>query len=164
MEEQIIIVDEKDRIIGYRNRKTLSDNMIYRVAALWLTNSKGEILLAKRALTKKHNPGQWGPAAAGTVAKGETYISNIIKEAYEEIGLKITNPKKGPKVRVKVIHDHFTQWYTSCVDKDLSEFSIDRTEVAEIRWFKLAELIKELKNNPSKYLENMKKYLELFSG
>jgi isopentenyl-diphosphate Delta-isomerase len=161
MEEQIIIVDEKDRIIGYKSRESINDNDIYRVSALWLTNSKGDILLARRAYSKAHNPGQWGPAAAGTVEKAETYRSNIIKETFEEIGLKIKNPKKGPKIRVQVIHDHFTQWYTFSVDKEITEFSTDKSEVAEIKWFKPAELKKELKNNPSEYLENMKKYLVL---
>jgi isopentenyl-diphosphate delta-isomerase len=142
MEEQIIIVDKKDRIIGYKGRESISEDDIYRVSALWLTNSRGEILLAKRALTKKHNPGQWEPAAAGTLEKGETYRSNIIKETYEEISLRITNPKKGKKIRIKALHNHFTQWYTFCIDKDLSEFSIDKSEVAEIEWVKLAELKK----------------------
>ena len=32
-------------------------------------------------------PEVWGPAVSGTNEEGETYDSNIIKEAQEEIGL-----------------------------------------------------------------------------
>ncbi len=54
---EIIIVNEKDEIIWYKKRWTLEKEDIYRVSALWLINSKWEILLAQRAFTKKHHPG-----------------------------------------------------------------------------------------------------------
>ena len=88
MTEKIIIVDEDDNIIGSKERNSIVSGDIYRVSALLIENSKGEILLAQRALTKKHDPGKWGPPVAGTVEEGETYESNIVKEAEEELGLK----------------------------------------------------------------------------
>ncbi len=84
---QIPIVNEQDEIIGYKDRKDRNLVDITRVSALWITNEDGEILLAQRGLNKTHSPGLWGPAVAGTVEEGETYESNIIKEAEEEIGL-----------------------------------------------------------------------------
>ncbi|GAF94063.1 unnamed protein product, partial [marine sediment metagenome] len=80
---KIIIVDDNDKIIGYKERDTLKREDIYRVSALWITNSHGEILLARRHHTKSHRPRKWGPAVAGTVDAGETYEDNIIKEAEE---------------------------------------------------------------------------------
>ena len=70
MSEEIIIVDKEDNIIGYKDRYKLDPSDIYRVSALWLTNSKEDILLAQRSFDKKHYPGKWGPAVAGTVKKG----------------------------------------------------------------------------------------------
>jgi isopentenyldiphosphate isomerase len=78
MKPKIIIVNEKDKEIGLKERGTLKTEDIYRVTALWITNSKDEILLAKRALTKSNDPGKWGPAVAGTVDEGETYEENSI--------------------------------------------------------------------------------------
>jgi isopentenyl-diphosphate delta-isomerase len=73
MPEKIIIVDDEDNIIGIKEREEVDKkNLRYRCSALWVKNSKGEILLAKRALTKKHSPGKWGPAVAGTLAENET--------------------------------------------------------------------------------------------
>jgi len=95
MPVKIIIVDENDNPIGLKERGTLDyDKDIYRVSALWITNSKGQILIARRALTKKQNPGKWGPGVAGTIDEGETYDSNIIKEAKEELGLQNIKPEK----------------------------------------------------------------------
>jgi len=120
--EKIVIVDENDKIIGYKSRNTLKKEDIYRVSVLWITNFLGEILLAKRHHTKIHHPGKWGPAVAGTVDEGETYQDNIMKETEEELGLKNVNLELGPKTKTDDEYRHFTQWYTLCTDKNISEF------------------------------------------
>jgi len=110
-----------------------------------MANSKNEILLAKRALTKKHDPGKWGPAVAGTVDEGETYDSNIVKEVEEELGLKNINPEKWIKNDTigKQKYQHFTQWYKLRLDEPLDYFKLQEEEVSEIKWFARDEL-KEL--------------------
>ncbi|MAG78684.1 hypothetical protein CL616_04955 [archaeon] len=144
----IPFVDENDEIIGYKTLEEIDKGALtYRVAGLWIKNSKDEILLAKRAFTKSHHPGKWGPAAAGTVEKGESYKENIIKEAEEELGLKDINPRIGPKTKSKSKYKHFTQWFFYEVDKEIKEFKIQEEEVAEIKWFSLEEIKNLLKNN-----------------
>lgn len=162
MKQKIIIVDEKDNVIGYKDRDTLKPEDIYRVSALWVVNSRGEILLAKRALTKTHSPGKWGPAVAGTVEEGEDYLTNIIKEAAEEIGLNNIAPQTCPKVRVSGQYNYFCQWYTLVSDKALNEFAIDKSEVAEIRWFSRDELYKKLQIDPTKFVKSIPRSVELF--
>lgn len=56
MKPLIPIVNDNDKIIGYKPRDDRNTKDMYRVSALWITNSKGDILLAQRAFTKKHNP------------------------------------------------------------------------------------------------------------
>jgi isopentenyldiphosphate isomerase len=56
MSELIPIVNLDDEIIGYKERSEITLQDIYRVSALWIENSKGEILLAQRGFMKKHNP------------------------------------------------------------------------------------------------------------
>jgi len=162
MEQRIIIVDENDKIIGYKERETLNKEDIYRVSALWITNSIGNILLARRHRNKSHHPRKWGPAVAGTVDEEENYEENIIKEAEEELGLKKINPKLGPKRETTGEYHHFTQWYTITLDKDISEFKIQENEVEEIKWWTKEELLKELNDRPEDFLPKMKQYLELF--
>jgi len=86
---EIPIVKNNDEIIKYKKRSEILENDIYRVSSLWITNSSGEVLLAKRAKIKKNHPGVWGPAVSGTVEKDETYYENILKETNEEIGLDV---------------------------------------------------------------------------
>ncbi|MFH1838399.1 MAG: NUDIX domain-containing protein [Candidatus Kuenenbacteria bacterium] len=162
MKSKIIIVNENDKIIGYKSSDTLKKEDIYRVSALWVTNSHGEILLAKRHHTKSHHPRKWGPAVAGTVEKGETYKKNIIKEAEEELGIINIKPKLGPKVEINDSYHYFGQWYTLNINKNINEFKIQEDEVEEIKWFSPEELRKQLQKYPKEFLPTMKKYFELF--
>lgn len=162
LKPKIIIVDENDKIIGSKNKGTLDKEDIYRVSALWIINSNGQILLARRHHTKSHHPRKWGPAVAGTVDEGETYEENIIKEAEEELGLKNIKPKIGPKTKTDNEYHHFTQWYILNVDFDITQFKIQEDEVEEIKWFSPEELKKQLQEHSEDFLPTMKKYFELF--
>lgn len=159
---KIIIVNENDKIIGYKNINTLNQSDIYRVSALWIKNSKGDILLAQRSFSKKHDPGKWGPAVAGTVDKGETYDINIIKESEEEIGLKNFEFKKVKKVRIREKYNYFGQWYVAILDKNINEFKIQKKEVENLKWFSAKELVKELNSNPDKFLKSIKDCIDWF--
>jgi isopentenyl-diphosphate delta-isomerase len=157
---RIIIVNDQDEIIGHKERGTLTKEDIYRVSALWVKNTQGDILLAQRKFTKSHDPGKWGPAVAGTLDEGETYESNIIKEAEEEVGLKGIKPIPGPNIRVRGEYNYFDQWYTLVVDKPAEDFTIQEEEVEQVKWLTRAELEKELQEHPEKYLKGLKWPLE----
>lgn len=162
MKPKILIVDEKDDVIGCKDRDAIKQSDIYRVSALWITNSKGDILLAQRAFTKSHDPGKWGPAVAGTVEEGESYEDNIRKEAEEEIGLRDIELQIGPKKRVSGEYNFFVQWHLIRVDKSENEFVFDKNEVEKVKWFSKEELSQGAKADPDKFLKNMKQWIEIF--
>jgi isopentenyldiphosphate isomerase len=159
---RIPIVDAKDEIIGYRYRDEIQPEDIYRVAGVWIMNEKGEVLLAKRALAKAHDPGKWGTSAAGTLEEGETYDSNIRKEMEEELGLTV-EVIKGEKVFLEGEHRFFCQWFHVVVSGD-QEFKLQEEEVDEVRWFSRSTLEKELESNPNKYLSRIRRYIEEIPG
>ncbi len=155
---KIIIVNEDDEIIGYKYRDDVNKSDIYRVSALWVKNSQGKYLLAQRALNKIHNPGQWGPAVAGTNDEGETYESNIIKEAEEEIGLKGIEFEKSFKLRRTGRlegYNFFCQWFVATLNKDLNEFIIQMEEVEKLQWFNRNELEKAIKLKSRNFFSSM---------
>lgn len=159
---KIIIVDENDNPVGLKERDEVLPEDIYRVSALWITNSKGEILLAQRALNKSHDPGKWGPGVAGTLEKNETYESNIIKEAQEELGLKNVKLEPGPKMRKASERNYFCQWYSLQLDRDVKDFDVLEEEVAGVRWISRENLVKEFKDRPEEFLSNVLQWLKLF--
>jgi isopentenyl-diphosphate Delta-isomerase len=152
MSPDLIIVDTQDQQIGAKSRDTLTYDDIYRVSALWVTNSNGDVLLAQRTWGKRHDPGKWGPAAAGTVEVGETYESNVYKEAEEEIGLTGYTFAEGPKRFYEDVYRFWTQWYTVIVDKDVKEFVKQDEEVEALAWFPADKLKRELKDQPQKFV------------
>lgn len=158
---KIIIVDEKDNQIALKERDTLESEDIYRVSALWIINSKEELLLAQRKLSKRLDPGRWGPSAAGTVEENETYDSNMLKEAEEEIGLKNFKFKKGPKIRIFRTEgqSYFCQIYILSLDWPISNFKIAEDEVEQIKWVSTQAIIADVKKNPQKYTLTLR-YIE----
>lgn len=155
------IVNENDEIIGSKPRGEVDPQKdIYRVSGLWITNSKGEVLLAQRKFTKVHDPGKWGPAVAGTLEGGDTYESNIYKEAEEEIGLTGVKFKLGPKSRRYEPWNHFGQWFLVNIDRNIENFKIQEEEVEKIEWVPREKLMEDLKNNPERYIPSMPKIIE----
>lgn len=159
---RVPIVNEQDELIGYKDRESLENKEIYRVSALWITNSQGQILLAQRSFSKVKHPGQWGPAVAGTVEEGENYDQNIIREAEEELGIVGMEFKKVNKLRIYTTYNYFVQWYRLVLDRNVDEFRIQKEEVEKVKWFDREELKKELEDNPNNYLHSMEDYLRIF--
>ncbi len=158
----IIIVDQSDKEIGVKDITETTTEDIYRVSALWITNSQGEVLLARRHRNKKKHPNMWGPAVAGTVEQGESYEQNIIKETKEEIGLEDVAFVIGPKTETTGEFHHFTQWFTLQIDKEAKDFVIQEDEVEEVQWFKVGELKKKMQESSEKFLPTLPEYVKLF--
>ena len=154
---QIPIVNENDEIIEYKDKKEADKNpeLIYRVSSLWVTNTDGKILLAQRAFNKKHDPGKWGPAVAGTVEEGETYESNIIKETEEEIGLKNIKLIPGTKKRKITAYNYFVQEFLLTLPAGFNDFEVQKDEVEQIKWFTEEELKKKLAEHPDDFLKGI---------
>lgn len=149
MSELIPIVNLNDEITWYKSRKEITSQDVYRVSALWIENSKGEILLAQRGFMKRNNPGKWWSAVAGTVDKWESYEENIYKEAEEELGIKeVKFDFVCKKYNAWPKYFYFCEWYECILDWDISKFVIEYPEVEQVRWFSREELQNLLENTP----------------
>ncbi len=160
---RIVIVDERDEPISSKDYGELRYEDIYRVSALWLTDKNtGDCLITQRKRTKHHDPGKWMAAVSGTVEEGETYEQNMIKEIEEEIGLTGLGLAEGPKEYVDDgQHKFFVQWFVSQVDKDEVTIEIQEEEVEAYSWIEKDKLVKEVAENPDKYVPSMQNALKL---
>ncbi len=148
-----MIVDKKNKIIGAKERSEVNHDVdIYRSTGVWITNSKGEVLIAQRKFSKVSSPGKWGPAAAGTVDEGETYKQNAYKELEEELGLSGVELSEGPKQYVGKPMRQFAQWYIGRTDIELKDLKLQETEVEAARWIKIDELIEDIEKRPEQYI------------
>jgi len=159
-----IVVDENDNIIGYKSKEDIDpQNEYYRVSALRLTNSRGEILIAQRSFSKSHNPWVRWPAVAGTVEKGESYEDNIKKETEEELGISDIQFTKWPKYKIERERHYFWQRFFATIDKDISEFTFQKEEVEAIKRIYPEELKKDVELHPESYLKTMNSYIKEFT-
>lgn len=159
---KIVLVDDNDQVIDHKERAEVDYvNDIYRSSALWILNSKGEVLIAKRTLTKDKDPGKWSPSVAGTVDEGEDYDINVYKEAEEEVGLRGYKFEKLDKIRFYEPRHQFMQWYKVVVDQPIEYFTPQEEEVERLQWTAIDGLIKDVNENPDKYVASMGKALEV---
>ena len=158
----IPIVNEKDRIIGYKERSLIDKQKdIYRVSALWIVNEYEEVLLSQRSLKKKSQPGRWGPAVAGTVDKGETYRRNIIKEAREEIGIIIKNPKFYKKNMFRSENsNYFSTHYTAKIKRSTG-FILEKNGVKAVKWIDKKSLLRWIADSPQDFVPSMPRHIQL---
>ena len=91
MEEMLDTFDIHGNFLGVKPRSFChSENpgVYHKPVWIWIVNDKGEILVQKRALTKKKSPGKWDMPSAGHIDAGESPIEGGVRETEEELGIK----------------------------------------------------------------------------
>jgi isopentenyl-diphosphate Delta-isomerase len=152
------VVNEKDEIIGVKDKRSCGVDDITRVSCLIVYNSKDEILIAKRVATKYYDPNKWSYSVVGTVEKGETYLQNIVEEAEEEIGL-IVDPADLKEIYygyVETKHKFFCRMYITQCDWPIERFRLQANEVAEARWIHKDDLKKWRQKKPQDFTASFK--------
>lgn len=150
---QINIVDDENVLIGTKYRDEVDPvKDRYQCTGLWITNGHGQVLLAQRSLMKSTDPGKWGAAVTGTVDEGETFETNIYKEAEEEIGLTGITFRKGPLCRSDYPRKHFAQWFFVTLDRPIETFVLQTEEVARLAWIDERQLILAIEESPDDYI------------
>jgi len=90
MEDHLIdIVNEKDEVIGSELKSKKPEiGFISRVAAVFVRDSEGRVIICKRGPNKKNDPNKYDLTACGNVDAGETYEQASARELMEETGIK----------------------------------------------------------------------------
>ena len=163
MEEKVVLVNEKDEILGLMEKMQAHENgILHRAFSVFLFNSKGEMLLQKRAAEKYHSPNQWTNACCSHPRVDETYEQAAHRRIKEELGIDCH------------LEEKFWFIYKADVGQNLweheldhvfvgnyeGEFNLNKEEVAEVRYISLENLNIELENNPENFTEWFKIILE----
>ena len=161
--KKLVVVDDNDTVLETKEKTRLEPEDIYRLATLWLIGPGDRILLAQRSFSRKHSPGKWGPAVAGTVEEGQDYDATILRESREEIGIDIppADLKKGPKIRIrrKDRPDYFGQWYVYKMENTPARFNISEEEVQQVKWFSKEEILRAALEHPTDFVASMPQWL-----
>lgn len=134
LDEMFVVVDRDDNIVGYKTRRECHADplLTHRAIAIMIRNSKGEILLQKRSMTKDLNPGKWTLAAGGHVTKDHTYKETAKRELKEELGIDIPLKFVTKFYNIRETESQMDAVYEGQYD---GPFNINKDEVERVQFF-----------------------------
>jgi 16S rRNA (adenine1518-N6/adenine1519-N6)-dimethyltransferase len=84
------VVDNDDRVCGYRSRAEVhGNNLCHRAVHILILNQSGSVYLQQRSRLKDRHPLKWDSSAAGHVTDGEDYDETAQRELREELGVDV---------------------------------------------------------------------------
>ncbi len=88
--EHVILVDEFDNALGTMEKlEAHQKGKLHRAFSILLFNSKGEILLQKRAITKYHSGGLWTNTCCSHPLPGESMAEATRRKLIQEMGIDL---------------------------------------------------------------------------
>ena len=165
MEEQVILVNEKDEPIGLMGKMEAHETgLLHRAFSVFVFNSKQEVLLQQRAACKYHSPNLWTNTCCSHPRAGETNQQAGERRLQEEMGLQVP------------LQEVFSFIYKAPFDNGLTEHEYDHVligysdaqpqinpeEVASWKWLSLEAIKEDILQAPERYTAWFKIIFEEF--
>jgi isopentenyl-diphosphate delta-isomerase len=150
----VVLVDEQDVPRGKMEKMNAHENgELHRAYSIFIFNSKKELLLQRRALTKYHSSGLWTNTCCSHPQPDEILIESAHNRLNEEMGFDCP------------IKDVFNFIYKVRLDNNLTEHELDHVfighydknpivnvqEVMDWKYVGINEIKQDLKFNPEQY-------------
>lgn len=149
--ELVDIVDREGVLTGKTIDKSDAHKkgILHKVSVAAIINSDGKLLVQRRSLNKSTEPGKWDLSAAGHVDSKETSIEAILRETYEEIGIRINQLELKhidtyictKKLSKNCIINHYSELYIVNKDINLNDINIQESEIDSIKYISKEEFI-----------------------
>lgn len=154
-EEYVILVNERDEEVGLEEKlEAHRKGALHRAFSIFVVNSKKEILLQRRAITKYHSGGLWTNSCCSHPRSGEPVEIAAHRRLQEEFGFQCP------------LHKLFSFTYFAELDGGLKEHEFDHVflgrydetpsnfnleEISEYFWISIPDLLNDIKINREKY-------------
>ncbi len=163
--EEIILVDERDREVGFAEKVEAhrDGGRLHRAFSIVLFNARGETLLQQRAAAKYHFGGLWTNACCGHPRRGEVLEAAARRRLREEIGIdaelrevfSFTYTARDPVSGLT--ENEFDHVFVGLFD---GEAHPDPEEMDDTRWVDCAVLERDLAARPEAYTPWLARVLE----
>lgn len=154
MIDEVILVDENDIEMGTMEKIEAHEKaLLHRAFSVFIFNSKGEMLLQKRADEKYHSPGLWTNACCSHPRPGENTLAAAERRLLEELGFTTK------------LREIFSFTYKAVFDNGLTEHEFDHVyfgfhedevkpnpkEVSDYCFKTIGEITNEINQKPDNY-------------
>jgi isopentenyl-diphosphate delta-isomerase len=132
MPEYFDLVDEHDMVVGSRpGSECLEKGLLHRAILVFLTNSRGQVYVQKRAKDALFCPGYWSASVTGHVSSSETYLQAAKREIKEELGINCELAELGKFMTPKWKMGDRTEWEFITVFQGASSAEITLSDETE---------------------------------
>ena len=118
----------------------LRPGQYHLVVHIWVSDSRGRLLIQQRSREKAVWPEAWDVSAAGGVDAGETSRQAAEREFREELGVALDLTGVRPSCTVN-FDGGFDDFFLVERDLGLEELTLQKEEVARARWAELPEIL-----------------------
>ena len=154
--EHVVLVDDYNKVLGTAPKDTVhtTDTPLHRGFSLFVFNRDKELLVTRRAYTKKTFPGKWTNTVCGHPQLNETPEAAALRRLKDELGMTAGNIRVVAPYRYKVADIHGILENEICpilVGYANEDPRADTAEVGEWKWMPWREFLTETANLPDEY-------------
>jgi len=154
-EEQLILVDRDDVLLGYcdKGHCHARNGLLHRAFSVFIFNDEKKMLLQRRSKEKLLWPLYWSNSVCSHPRKGESYETAAARRVTEELGIECALHFLF-KFHYQVNFEDIGAEHELCavfIGRTDSPLSVNKKEIAEVKYLSLDALEEELKVNSSLY-------------
>lgn len=152
--DHVVLLDEDGRPIGTAAKSTVhgADTALHLAFSCHVLNRAGEMLVTRRAVTKRTWPGVWTNSFCGHPRPAEPLLTAVRRHADVELGLTLDDIRLAlPLFRYRatdaagVVENEVCPVYTACTD---DEPVLNPLEVVDAKWVEPEALARSLEATP----------------
>jgi len=154
--EQVILVDEQNNPIGTADKETVhtTDTPLHRAFSLFLFNDKKQLLVTKRASSKKTFAGIWTNSVCGHVSPNEKTLDAVKRRVHQELQIHGVDIYEVAPYRYRFADKNGIVENEICpifIGHTNENPTLEKSEVEEYKWVDWNDFLETIKKNPGYY-------------
>jgi isopentenyl-diphosphate delta-isomerase len=143
--ELVVLLDEEGRAVGTADKAEVhhADTPLHLAFSLYLFDDDEQVLVTRRALSKRTFPGVWTNSCCGHPAPGEALEEGVRRRVRQELGVDVSDLRLAvPGFRYRAEQDGVAE-NEMCpvfIGRVAGPVAPDATEVEEVSWEPWADL------------------------
>jgi isopentenyl-diphosphate delta-isomerase len=153
-QDQVILVNEYDQELGLMEKhEAHRKGLLHRAFSAFVFNSKGELLLQRRAFGKYHSEGLWTNTCCSHPISGESIIDAGKRRLSEEMGFETDLTPSFNFIYKAELDNGFTEFELDHVLIGISDETphLNTAEAMSFKWASLTTIKEDIVKNPSQF-------------